>query len=37
VSRANTIFAAILVGFIMFVTARGELRSYLSVFGLVQG
>jgi len=35
-TRTNTIFAAILVGFVVFVTSRGELRQYLSVFGLVK-
>lgn len=35
-SRTNTLFAALLLGFVVFTTAKGNLKGYLSVLGLVK-
>jgi hypothetical protein len=37
VSQTSVIFFALLVGFIIFITVRGELSSYLTVVGLNSG
>jgi len=33
-SQTSIIFAALLIGFVVFVTIRGELPKYLKVVGL---
>lgn len=33
-SQTSIIFAAILVGFIVYVTAKGQLSQYLSILGI---
>jgi hypothetical protein len=33
-SQSSAIFAALLIGFVVFITIRGELRGYLDVLGI---
>ncbi len=37
VSQTGVIFFALLIGFIVFITVRGELQGYLHVIGLGGG
>ncbi len=37
VSQTSVIFFGLLVGFIVFITVRGELNAYLQVVGLSSG
>lgn len=37
VSQTSVIFFALLVGFIVYITIRGQLAAYLSVLGLGGG
>lgn len=37
VSQTSVMFFALLVGFIVFITVRGELSAYLQVLGLSSG
>jgi hypothetical protein len=36
-SQTSIIFGALVIGFIVFITVKGELKTYLQVFGLSQG
>lgn len=36
-SQTSVIFFGLLIGFIVFITVRGELQSYLAVVGLEGG
>lgn len=33
-NQSNVIFAALIIGFIVFITMRGELTAYLKVIGI---
>lgn len=37
VPQTSVIFFALLVGFVVFITLRGELQAYLAVIGLEGG
>jgi hypothetical protein len=34
VNHSNTIFGALILGFMLYVTVKGELPKYLAVLGL---
>lgn len=36
-NQSSTIAAFLLIGFLVYITARGQLTSYLQVIGLVGG